>query len=249
MKNISALLFACLCFFLLNATFAQNAGVITYQETMKLEIDFDGDHGGVDLAGMLPTSRSVSRKLIFDKGQSLYIDGGDVKEDTEISSDDGSIQIKIMESDIESILYTDYSKKERLKQEGFMGRAFIITEPVEKLKWKITPEKVKYLDFECIKATMTDEEGDEVVAWFAPAIPVKAGPASYGQLPGAILMLSKGDKKLEIKATKVEMGEVETIKQPKDGKKVTVEEYDKIVEEKMKEMEKEYGGRGIMIRG
>ena len=41
-------------------------------------------------------------------------------------------------------------------------------------------------------------------------------------------MLSKGDKELEIKATKVELGEVEELKKPKDGKKVTEEEFEKI---------------------
>ena len=249
MKNIESLLIACLSLFLMNVCFAQTSGTIIYQETMKLEIQLDDAPSGVDLAGMLPTSRSITKKLMFDSNESIYVDSGDAPEDTEISSDDGSIQIKIMESDIESKLYTDHENNLCLDQQGFMGKAFIINKEVEKIKWKITPEKVKYLDYECMKATMTDEDGKEVVAWFAPAIPVKAGPAGYGQLPGAILMLSKGNEALEIKATKIEMGDVEEIKKPNDGKKVTEAEYDKIVEEKMKEMEKEYGGRSIMIRG
>lgn len=62
-------------------------------------------------------------------------------------------------------------------------------------------------------------------------------------------MLSKGDKDLEIKATKIELKEVDKIEKPDNGKKVTEEEFDKIVEEKMKEMEKEYGGQTISIRG
>jgi len=249
MKNIESLLMACLSLFLMNVCFAQTSGTISYQETMKLDIQLDDVPSGIDLAGMLPTSRSISRKLIFSADESIYIDGEEVTEDTEISSDDGSIQIKMMQSDIENKLYTDYKNNISLEQQGFMGKVFIINKPVEKIKWKITSEKVKYLDFECMKATMTDKEGDEVVAWFAPAIPVKAGPAGFGQLPGAILMMSKGDKALEIKATKIEMGEVEAITKPNDGKKVTEEEYEKIVEEKMKEMEKEHGGRRIMIRG
>lgn len=233
----------------MNVCLAQTSGVISYQETMKLEIEMDNTPGGVDLSGMLPSSRSVSKKLIFDSKESIYIDTGDAPEDIEMSSDDGSIKIQLMQSDIESKLYTDHKNNICLDQQGFMGKTFLINKPIEKIKWKITPEKIKYLDYECMKATTTDEEGVEIVAWFAPAIPVKAGPAEYGQLPGAILMLSKGDKELEIKATKIEMGEVDEIKKPNDGKKVTKEEYDKIVEEKMKEMAKEYGGHGIMIRG
>lgn len=233
----------------MNVCFGQTSGSILYQETIKLDIQFDDAPNGIDLAGMLPESRSVSKKLMFHADESIYLDSGDTPEDTEISSDDGSIQIRFAVSDIESKLYTDYKNNICLDQQGFMGKTFIINKPIEKIKWKITPEKVKYLDYECMKATMTDEEGKEVVAWFAPGIPVKAGPAGYGQLPGAILMLSKGDKELEIKATKVELGDVDEIEKPNDGKEVTKAEYDKIVEEKTKEMEKEYGGHRIMIRG
>ena len=249
MKLFKTTLFVALCFLAANEIIAQKSGVITYQETMKLKIEIDDAPAGVDLSGMLPTNRSVAMQLIFDDTESIYINGGEAAEDQEISSDDGSIQIIIAESDIERKLYTDHENNISLDQQGFMGRAFIINKPVSKIKWKITPEKVKYLDYECIKATTTNEEGDEIVAWFAPSIPVKAGPAGYGQLPGAILMLSKGDKDLEIKASSVEMKEVDEIKEPNEGKKVSEEEFNKIVEEKMKEMEKEHGGRTISIRG
>jgi len=230
-------------------SFGQKSGEITYQETLQLKIELDNTPAGVDLSGMIPTSRSVTKKLIFDNDKSVYVNGDERAEDTEINSDDGSIQIVLMESDIESMFYIDYKEKECLDQQGFMGKAFIIEKPVSKTKWKITPEKVMYLDYECMKATMTDDEGEEIVAWFAPAIPVKAGPSGYGQLPGAILMLSRGDKDLEIKATKVELKAVDKIKKPTDGQKVTDEEYEKIVDEKLKEMEKEYGGNTISIRG
>ena len=249
MKLFKTALFLVLSLLIANGIIAQKSGVITYQETMKLNIEIDDAPAGIDLAGMLPTSRSVTKQLMFDDNESIYVDGGEGPEDIEISSDDGSIQIMMVESDIESKLYTDHKNNISLDQQGFMGKAFVIDKPVAKIKWKITPEKVKYLDYECMKATMTDEEGVEVVAWFAPAIPVKAGPSGYGQLPGAILMLSKGDKDLEIKALSVDLKEVDTIEKPDEGKKVTEEEFDKIVEEKMKEMEKSHGGRGIMIRG
>ncbi len=249
MKSLQTTLMLAICLFASIILNAQKSGVITYQETMKLNIEIDDAPAGVDLAGMLPTSRSVSKNLIFDGSKSMYADGGEEVEDTEISSDDGSIQIVLKQDDHENRLYTDHENMVCLDQQGFMGRAFVIDRPVEKQKWKISGEKIKYLDYECIKATTADEEGVEIVAWFAPAIPVKAGPNGYGQLPGAILMLSKGDQDLEIKATKVELKEVEEIKEPTDGKKVTKEEYDKIVEEKMKEMEKEYGSRSMIIRG
>ena len=249
MKILNTALIAIIIALAVHSAKAQSSGVITYTESMKLNIEVDHAPAGMDLSEMLPTHRTITKQLTFDGAESVYVDSGDRPEDTEISSDDGSIQIKMVESDIENKLYTDLKSGASLEQQGFMGRAFLISQPVEKLKWKITPEKIKYLDYECIKATMTNDEGEEVVAWFAPAIPTKAGPGGYGQLPGAILMLSRGDQDMEIKATNVELKDVGEIKKPKDGKKVTLEEFEKIVDEKTKEMEKEYGGRSIMIRG
>lgn len=228
---------------------AQTSGVISYTATTKIEIKMDNMPAGIDLSGMLPTSSTVSKELIFDKNESIYVDGNELKEDTEISSDDGSFKMVIMESDVESKLYTDHKEKRSVSQEDFMGKAFIIEKEIPKINWKLTSEKIKYLGYECTKATSINEEGEEIVAWFAPAIRTQSGPGSYGQLPGAILMFSLDDGQVEIKATKVELKEVDKIEVPDDGKKVTKAEYEKIIEEKMKEMAKEYGGNTISIRG
>jgi GLPGLI family protein len=232
-------------------TTAQSSGIIHFLCTEKFEINIDNMPEGVDLSGMLPTSRTETKELIFNKNESVYVDGKEEVEDTEFSSDDGSFKMVIMQSDIESSLYTNYKTKQRISQEDFMGKAFVVEETSPKYNWKLTKEKIKYLGYECTKATTTNEKDEEIVAWFAPAIKTQAGPSGYGHLPGAILMFSLDDGKIEIKAIKVESKKVGKIKIPNDGMKVTGEEYKKIVEEKMKEMAKEYGGNGttIEIRG
>jgi len=248
--NVSkALTTLCLAYLVSFALKAQTSGIITYQETIKLDIDLSHMATDMDLSEMFPSTHSLNKQLLFDQNVSVYSSAGDDSQDREISTDDGSIQISIVQSDSEEKLYMDYKNKICLDQKGFMGKSFIVENEVDKIKWKITPEKVKYLDYECIKATALDGEGKEVVAWFAPAIPVQVGPHGFGQLPGAILMLSKGDKELEIKATSIDLKAVDKIEKPDDGQKVSPAEFDKIVEEKQKEMEKEYGGKTIMFRG
>jgi GLPGLI family protein len=244
MKNLIVLI---ALFATIQLSTAQSSGIISYLSTQKLEINMDDMPEGVDLSGMLPTSRSATKELIFNKNESVYIDGKEEVEDTEFTSDDGSFKMVIKESDVESKLYTNYKTKQRVSQEDFMGKAFVIEETSPKYNWKLTKEKIKFLGYECTKATTTNEEDEEIVAWFAPAIKTQAGPDGYGQLPGAILMFSLDDGKLEIKALKVELKEVDKIEIPNDGKKVTGEEYEKIVDEKMKEMAKEYGGNGMRI--
>ena len=218
------------------AIFSQTSGAISYSETMKMSISINGDDAGIDLSEFLPESMSSTSTLTFDNKISSYKQGESDTGDLELGDEDAGIKIVVLGNDIDSELYIDHNTKMQTELKGFMGKAFIVEENVDKIKWKITSEKVKYLDYECIKATSTNEEGKEIVAWFAPKIPASVGPRSYGQLPGAILMLSEGEEDLVIKATKVEIKEVDTIQKPSDGEKVSQEEYEKIVEERTKEM-------------
>ncbi len=231
--------------------FAQKSGVIKYTQVVKLNIVLDSeDTHGMDLSSMLPDSRTTYNDLYFNQNESVYEEvEAEMNDDIHVENEDATIQIEIVQDDTEEKLYHHYGDKIRLNQTGFMGKEFLIEEAIEKVLWKITGEKLKYLDYECIKATTTNEEGEIIVAWFAPQIPQKIGPDAYGQLPGAILMLSVGEDQRVFKATEVTFMEDVDIKKPTKGKKVTSEEYEKIVEDKMKEMEMQYGKGSMIIRG
>ncbi len=75
-----------------------------------------------------------------------------------------------------------------------------------------------------------------VTAWYTLDIPVSHGPGKYWGLPGLILEIDAGDTK--ILCTKIVMNpkEKSELNEPKKGKVVTQKEYDKIFEEKTKEM-------------
>lgn len=217
--------------------FAQSSGKILYTETQKLDIQIEGMDKS--MADLLPKSRSVNKNLIFNSNHSLYLTADESEtEDLEMESDDGSIKIMIQTDDDVSQLYKSFETKSSTHQKGLFGKTFIVEEPLVKKKWKITNEKIKYLDYECQKAVIEDED-NFIVAWFTSQIPVKAGPDFYDGLPGAILLISKNDGELEIKAQKISLDDTlsDKIKIPNDGKKVTQEEFEKIQAEKEKEME------------
>lgn len=237
-----------LCF-LAFSLFAQNSGTINYTHVMKLKIEFEGETHGIDISSMLPDSRTIYCDLTFNKEKSLYEEVEMEEEDMILENEDATIQIVIGQDDSEEKLYHNYAENKRIKQTGFMGKDFLISESIDKIQWKITGEKLKYLDYECIKATSTNEEGQMIVAWFTPQIPLKVGPDNYGQLPGAILMLSVGEDDHVYKATSVSFQEQVAIQKPEKGKKVTQEEFEKIMEEKMKEMEMQMGKGNMIIRG
>ncbi len=80
-----------------------------------------------------------------------------------------------------------------------------------------------------------------VTAWYTLDIPVGHGPGDYWGLPGLILEVNDGNT--IILCTKIVLNPKEKaeIIAPKKGKVVSQEEYDKIIEEKMKEMRERMG--------
>lgn len=253
MKHFSILLI--LFFFVLSIS-AQVAGTINYTETRQLQFEAPE---GMDIEGLLSNSMTTHKDLLFTQEESIYkTSKTNLNEDTEITNDEGTFKMVIETGDDENIHYVNHKKKTSVNQTDFMGRQFRIESDIEKQKWKLTNEKIKYLDYVCQKAELTIQEEDEddkhVVAWFTSQIPASIGPNSYGQLPGAILMINENDGELEIKATSVSLESPDTdeIRVPSKGKKVTKEEFDIIVEEKMKEMEEMYNSNGsstTIIRG
>ncbi len=228
----------------------QSQGKITYIETVKLDIQIDGmDESMLE---MLPKSQSFKKELLFDEDEHIYRDlKGEEAENINLSSDDGGVQIKIMSDDTENILYVNRSENTQVNQKGFMGKSFVIDEPISKHKWKITGEKIKYLDYECQKAVLEDE-GEFVVVWFTSQIPMAIGPSGYSGLPGAVLMVSINDGEQEIKAENIELQPIDQddIRKPKKGKKVTQEEFERIVEEKEREIKERFGDGSVkFIRG
>jgi GLPGLI family protein len=131
------------------------------------------------------------------------------------------------------------------EQKEFMTRMFLIDSDIPESKWKITGEQKMILDFPCMEATRTDTSGVITRAWFTPSIPVRSGPAKYHNLPGLILEvdINNSERTITAKSVSLDPPEKSLLKKPRDGKKVTREEYDKIVAEKMKEMGVE-GGEG-----
>jgi GLPGLI family protein len=131
---------------------------------------------------------------------------------------------------------------------------FLIEGSMETSPWKLTGNEKAILGYTCQEAVM-EKDSIKTVAWFTPAIPVAAGPANYNNLPGLVLEVNYNDGKRVITAVSVdEKVDVANLVKPKEGKKVTKEEFQKIMDEKMKEMGIERGegghaeGATMMIR-
>ncbi|MEQ9402862.1 MAG: GLPGLI family protein [Cyclobacteriaceae bacterium] len=59
--------------------------------------------------------------------------------------------------------------------------------------WKITDERKELYGYDCIKA-LGNFRGREYVVWFAPDIPILAGPYKFSGLPGLIVEVADSDQ-------------------------------------------------------
>ena len=214
------------------------SGKVSYEQVLKLEIKLEGD--AAQFAHMLPKERKSNKVLYFSSESSLYENGAEQEEKT-ISMHGGENVMAIKMHEPENKVFTSFKNKKKNEQKEI--RVFLIEGELSH-QWKITGEQKMILDFPCQQAVI-EEDSTKTFAWFTPAIPVSAGPANFGGLPGLILSIESGDGKMTTTATEVDFSEVdkEKLSAPKKGKKVSREEFDQIVEEKMKEMGAE-GGKG-----
>lgn len=225
-----------------------NSGIVIYEQVVKLEIKLEGE--AAHMADMLPKERKSEKLLRFNETASLY-ENNQKEEEEPVRMESGANRVMIRMNEPKNVVYTDMTQQEQIEFREFMTREFLIGSKVNSSEWKLTGNQKAILNYPCQEAVRTTKEG-KTTAWFTPLIPVSSGPGSFTGLPGLVLAVDINDGKQTFTATSVRIQPVETssLEKPDKGKKVTREEYDKIVEEKMKEMggESGPGGTRIMIR-
>jgi len=141
-----------------------------------------------------------------------------------------------------------YNKKETVNQRDLFGETYMIT--LEKINWELSNE-TKIIDgYQCKKATTIEiKEGSqgvikkEVIAWYAPEIPLNFGPLNYNGLPGLVLYLQIGN--LSLSATNIDLNPKEeiSIAIPTEGKHITYNEKIKIIKDMLNKRRKKYRER------
>jgi len=173
-------------------------------------------------------------------------------------------------------IFKDVISKKSLESTEFMGKKFLISNDQNNIEWVLQKEQKMIGNYMCFKATAqvqkpktmtsvwrnsekkqdsvkkSSEESNEystITAWYSPQIPVTHGPAQYGGLPGLILELTT-DTTVML-CTKVVMNPEKRmeISEPTKGEFVSRNEFENIVEVKVKEMRDMWrGGRSKSIR-
>ena len=130
--------------------------------------------------------------------------------------------------------YTLADSEKKIKQIDNHFGQFIVNYN-EKTEWELENE-TKYIgEHLCYKATseqiVINSKGTfkhPITAWYCPNIPFSFGPKGYTALPGLILELQ--ERNLIYGAFKIDLKkENDIIAEPKKGKVLTEEEYNKII--------------------
>ena len=252
--------------------FAQDfQGVATYKTQRKLDVKIDSTQvGGSEmqkqLMDMLKKQFQKTYILTFDKNSSLY------KEDEALAppSTGGSVMV-ISSTGGSGALFKDIKNQSFTNQKETFGKQFIIKDSLKPIEWELHSDTKNIGNYTCYKATYTkeieemstmtfsssdNENNDDasktspetktitVTAWYTPQIPVSNGPDNYQGLPGLILEVNDGDMTILCSKITINPKKAIEISEPKKGKEVTQQEYDEVMQKKMKEMSEQYRGRG-----
>lgn len=223
----------------------QKEGIITYEEILKLDIQLPPEMQ--QYADQIPKEEKVNMDLFFTEKASLYTKSKkvDVAESNPFAGDGVSMNKVIIGGGGATSTYCNLEENTTLQSEDLMGKKFLIEGKREEIEWRILGEQKVIGGYNCIKAEMI-QDSSSAVAWFTPEIPVSVGPSDFYGLPGAILFLeySRGGRvDVVFMAKEISLKKLEKpIEKPKKGKKVTGEEFEKIVDKQMAEMEAMRGG-------
>ncbi len=173
--------------------------------------------------------------LIYSGGKSIYYPISELK-DTTIKETrkigDKVVPKKVIELKgvTEMQVFIDYVKDMLRIEMSFANKLYSIKDNTLKVDWQISNNSRKILNYNC-KFASAIIYGNNVKVWFTDEIPaLGVGPYIYGGLPGIILYLNYGDKKI-YQAKKIMFLKEETIiKEPLARSNIlTFKEYRKLV--------------------
>lgn len=218
----------------------QTEGVITFEEKINVHRSLPPE--AADMKAMIPEFRTHQNELLFNDHESLY---RNVEEEEDEEADGGQgVQIRMQRP--ESIFYRDFNAVRKVDSREFMGKTYLIEDSLVSRSWKMTGQRKKVLGYDCISAvTMDTVRKQEITAWFTDALPLPAGPSSFGQLPGTILEIDINNGEIVMSAKKVDFRKLKKneLVAPKKGEKTTDAAFQAMMAERMKEM----GGRPMRI--
>lgn len=245
----------------------QQSGRVVYEFTRQMQMRMSVMGGGGEQ--VIPRTRTEKIEVLFANNTSLRRQiEEELPDDFAMGGGPGAVNVRMGGGGADDIAWYNFAEGRGVQQREFATKQYLITDSIRKLNWKLTGESKTILGYACQQALttrigkhfemnmdngkMTRKEIPDttnIVTWFTLAIPVPAGPDFQGQLPGLILQVESNGavtyKAIEV-SPKVDE---KIIKEPKKGKKVTVDEFNKERDKAIEVMQKNGPPGRRMMRG
>lgn len=229
-----------------------NQGTIVYEEKINIWKNLP-----TEMAAMkdeIPEFRTSKSELLFTSEETLYKPKERTKEELEKQRERRAGEgrrghgARFGGRGNKSITYSNLKEGFTKSSQEFFGKEFLISGKPKSYKWKLTGKQRQIGEYLCQEAIYQDSTVN-IKSWFTPMIPVMTGPNNYTGLPGMILHMDFDDGNRTITAIEVVLQEIDQslIIEPTKGKEISEEEFEKVREEKIKEMEQEWGGQGRRV--
>jgi GLPGLI family protein len=239
---------------LLGAGMAQGQvkeGTIIYERKINMHRTIQDEQ----MRAMMPEFRTSKHILQFSDSVSVYKLMPEDEAPDPFAGGGGGVRMILRGGADAGELYKNFSQAKSVQANELAGKNYLIVDAIQQQPWKLGTETKQVLGYTCHKATrkimqpmavmrtmMMSSSGSrtdttvrpqtrevEVVAWFADDIISPVGPESYGQLPGVILQLDIDNGQTVYTATELKKSvDMKDLKEPKKGKTVTREEYNKL---------------------
>jgi GLPGLI family protein len=214
------------------------------------------------MRAMVPEFSTSKHMLLFSDSISMYKVVPEDEAPDPFAGGGGGARIIMRSPSDAGELYKNFSQAKSIQATEIGGKNYLIVDSIQQQPWKLSAETKTILGHLCHKATrkvnqpagqmrlMTFSGGNqssdttmqrgpqtkevEVIAWYADDVIAPVGPENYGQLPGVILQLDVDNAATIYTATELN-GKVDqkNLKEPKKGKVVTRQEYQKLMMDMM----------------
>ena len=257
-----------LAFFIVATITAQEfSGKAIYRTSRKSNIKIGGENSTMseqqtkEIEARLQKMNQKTFILQFDKISSLYEQEVNLNAPKPTAS--GVKVMSLFSGQGEGAVYYKNLKEKRFANKtAIMGKPFLVKDSLPKYDWQLVSETKNIGMYTCYKASFSKEvenitstfvngelkeankkETIVTTAWYTTQIPVSNGPSTFYGLPGLILEINDGTKTIVCTEIILNPSQKITIEEPEKGKIVNQTDFDKISEEKTKEMMERFSSR------
>lgn len=227
-------------------------GTITYVKKQNMHRSINEE-----MKAYVQEYRTTKHVLIYNETSSIY--KSLIEEEAPQPNSNGGMTVRFG-STLNDEIFIQFMEKRKVSSRDLFGEQFLIIDSLKNEKWKLTTETkiiagkicrkallAKKIITQNIKAPFVGNEQNNknnpsekeivIIAWYAEELSIPAGPDNYCGLPGIILEMDIDNGATLITAIEISSKvDNKLIKEPKKGKKVSPEGFQKAMTEIMQNL-------------